>query len=248
MLEIKDLCVCIDKKEVLRGVSLSVKPGEVHALMGPNGTGKSTLGFALAGHPLYEVTKGALELDSTDLLALPPEGRSSAGLFLAFQHPVEIPGIKLGQFLFTVYKTAHPKAIPAEFKKRLEECLVILKLSKDFLDKQLNAGMSGGEKKRAEVLQLLMIQPAYAVLDETDSGLDIDSLKVVCDSVNVLKKSGTGCLVITHYARMLDYLSPDCVHVLSDGKIVMSGSKDLPSELEKKGYAWLKEEQVVEIV
>lgn len=240
--------VSIKEKEILRGVSITIKPGEVHALMGPNGNGKSTLGFALAGHPLYSVTEGSVFLDNTELTVLPPEDRARVGLFLAFQHPVEIPGIKLGQFLFTAYKTAHPGTTPTEFKKRLDECLVILKLAKDFLDKQLNAGMSGGEKKRAEVLQLLMIQPKYAVLDETDSGLDIDSLKIVCDAVNVLKKSGTGCLVITHYARMLDYLLPDAVHVLSEGKIVMSGSKDLPAELEKKGYAWLKEEKIEEFI
>ncbi len=241
MLVISNLGVSIEGKQVLKSVSLQISAGQVHALMGPNGMGKSTLGFALAGHPKYKITQGSVFVDDKDITVLAPEERSRAGLFLAFQHPVEIPGIKLGQFLFTCYKSSHANATPAEFKKRLDECLGLLKLSKDFLDKQLNAGMSGGEKKRAEVLQLLIIQPKYAVLDETDSGLDIDSLKIVCDAVNVLKQQGIGCLVITHYARMLAYLNPDAVHVLSEGKIVMSGSKDLPAELEKKGYAWLKE-------
>ncbi len=249
MIEIKNLHVSIEtetddkkeRKQILKGLTLTVKQGELHALMGPNGTGKSTLGFVLAGHPKYSVDQGQILLDGKDLVTMSPEERAKNGLFLAFQHPLEIPGVSLGHFLFTLFRNKNPKAPPIEFKKKLSTALELLQLPSTITDRQLNVGMSGGEKKRVEILQLLMLQPSFAVLDETDSGLDIDSLKIVANAVNTLRSPEFGCLVVTHYSRILDYLKPDVVHVMVDGSIAISGNSSLPEELEKKGYDWLKE-------
>lgn len=241
MLEIKDLHASIDGKQILRGVSLKVKKGEVHALMGPNGSGKSTLSNVLLAHPRYKVEKGEIIFDGRNMLELKPHERAQLGLFLAFQYPMEIQGVNLAHFLYTAYRKFQPQLAPAEFKKMLEEKLALLCLDKSFVDRQLNVGFSGGEKKRAEVLQMLMFRPKIAVLDETDSGLDIDSLKAVATAVNSMQGESFGALVITHYQRILEHLQPDFVHVLVKGKIAASGGPDLAHELEKKGYGWLQE-------
>lgn len=239
-LEVKDLHVSIDGKEILKGVNLKVKKGEVHALMGPNGSGKSTLSHVLLGHPRYRVEKGEIIFDGKNLLNMKPHERAQLGLFLAFQYPMEIQGVSFANFLFTAYRKYHAGAIaPQEFKKMLEEKLNVLGLDKSFVDRYLNVGFSGGEKKRAEILQMLMFRPQIAVLDETDSGLDIDSLKAVANAIASVRKE-TGALVITHYQRILNYLEPDFVHVLIDGKIAASGGAELAHELEKRGYGWLQ--------
>tara|TARA_B100001989_G_scaffold251890_2_gene232250 strand:- start:235 stop:999 length:765 start_codon:yes stop_codon:yes gene_type:complete len=252
MIEIKDLHTSIETddgdKEILKGVSLDIPAGEVHAIMGPNGAGKSTLSYVLAGREDYEVTKGSVTLDGQDLLELEPEERAAAGLFLAFQYPVEIPGVNMSTFLKT--------SINAIRKQRGEEeldALGMLKLikaktkelgiSEDMMKRAVNVGFSGGEKKRNEVLQMAMLEPKFCVLDETDSGLDIDALRVVADGVNALRSPERSFLVITHYQRLLDYIKPDVVHVLAHGKIVKSGGPELALELEEKGYAeFIKEE------
>ena len=235
-LEIQDLYVSVEGKEILKGLTLTLQPGKVHALMGPNGAGKSTLSYALLGHPKYKITKGKILLDGKDVLQLPPDERAKLGLFLAFQYPTEIPGVNVFQFLLSLAKVKNPKRSPLEFKKQLSQYLETLGLPSNFAERQLNVGFSGGEKKRAEVLQMLVAQPSFAILDETDSGLDVDSLKTVAKAINALRGPGFGALVITHYPRILKHLKPDHVHVLIDGRIVKSGSHELVAEIDEKGY------------
>lgn len=247
-LYIRDLHVSVEDKAILKGVNLSVKAGEVHALMGPNGSGKSTLAYALMGHPKYSVTRGQIELDGKDILDWAPDERSRAGLFLAFQYPVVIPGVTLANFLRTALnarlKAENPdsKGIPIpEFRKLLKEKMDYLGMDHSFAGRYLNDGFSGGEKKRAEILQMATLEPKIAVLDETDSGLDIDALRTVSEGVSALKGPNLGVLVITHYQRMLNYIKPDKVHIMMDGKIVESGGPELALQLEAEGYDWVRE-------
>jgi Fe-S cluster assembly ATP-binding protein len=243
-----DLHVNIAEKEILKGVTLSVSQGQVHAIMGPNGTGKSTLAYTLMGHPSYEVTSGTVLFKDQNLLEMPTDERSRNGLFLAFQYPVSIPGVTVANFLRTAVnarrKAINPedKGIPIlEFRNLLKEKMKLLKMDPSFAGRYLNEGFSGGEKKRAEVLQMAILQPEIAILDETDSGLDIDALKVVSEGVNMLKEQNVGVLLITHYQRMLNYVKPDFVHVMMSGKIVESGGADLALHLEEHGYDWVRE-------
>ena len=242
LLEIKDLHAKVDGKEILRGLTLSLNGGEVHAIMGPNGSGKSTLSYVLAGRPGYEVTSGTVLYKGRDLLSLLPEERARAGIFLAFQYPVEIPGVPNATFLksaVNAVRTARgEKTLDAmEFLKRAKEKFAALKMDNAFLSRALNVGFSGGEKKRNEVFQMAMLEPLLAILDETDSGLDIDALRIVSEGVNALRSPERAFLVITHYQRLLDYIVPDKVHVLSKGRIVKTGGKELALELERTGYA-----------
>lgn len=246
MIKIKDLKAQIEtddgEKEILKGISLDIPDGEVHAIMGPNGAGKSTLSYVLAGREDYEVTGGSFELDGEDLLEMDPEERAAAGLFLAFQYPVEIPGVNMSTFLKTsinaVRKTRGEDELDAlGMLKLIKTKCKELGISDDMMKRAVNVGFSGGEKKRNEVLQMAMLEPKFAVLDETDSGLDIDALKIVADGVNAMRGEGRSFLVITHYQRLLDYIKPDVVHVLADGKIVKTGGPELALELEEKGYA-----------
>lgn len=241
MLEIKDLHVEVEGKEILKGLNLSIPKGEVHAIMGPNGSGKSTLSYVIAGREDYEITKGEIWLDGHNITDMEPEERAAAGLFLAFQYPLEIPGVPTNNFLKTsvnaVRKLRGQEELkPVEFLKLMKEKSGALNMSQDMLKRGLNVGFSGGEKKRNEVLQMLMLEPSMAVLDETDSGLDIDALKIVAQGVNTLRGPERSMLVITHYQRLLDYIVPDKVHVLAQGKIQRSGGKELALELEEKGY------------
>ena len=238
MLEIKNLHVKIDDNEILKGVNLSLAENKVHVLMGPNGSGKSTLAQSLMGHPGYEVTKGSVKLNGKDLLKLEPDERSLAGLFLSFQYPSEVPGVTISNFLRMVYnKRKNESLSPVKFRKLLAEKMKVLNMDESFMTRYLNEGFSGGEKKRMEILQMLVLAPKFAILDETDSGLDIDALKGVSYGVNVLKEeTGMGVLVITHYTRVLNYIKPDFVHVMKDGMIVKSGGKELADELESQGY------------
>lgn len=249
---IRNLHAGIDGKEILNGVNLEVKQGEIHALMGPNGTGKSTLAYILMGHPKYEVTAGEVTFKGTNVLDLDPDERSRMGMFLAFQYPVAIPGVSVANFLRTALnsrrKADNPddKGIPIpEFRQMLKERMDLLKMDHAFAGRYLNEGFSGGEKKRAEILQMATLQPEIAILDETDSGLDIDALKVVANGVNKLRSEDNAVLLITHYQRLLDYIVPDFVHVMVDGKIVKSGPKELAYELEERGYDWVKPEKSV---
>ncbi len=235
-LEIRDLHVSIDGKSILKGISLVVNPGEVHALMGPNGSGKSTLSYVLAGHPKYKIEKGDILVDGKSILQLKPDERARLGLFLAFQSPLEISGVSFSKFLFTLAKIKNDKLSFIDFKKQLDSSLSLLGVDKSFIERDVNVGFSGGEKKRAEVLQLLTVNPQLAVLDEMDSGLDVDSLQLLSKAVSALRSSAFSCLVITHYQRLLNYLKPDFVHVLVDGKIVASGDSSLAVDVEKKGY------------
>ncbi|MCB1720219.1 MAG: Fe-S cluster assembly ATPase SufC [Rhodospirillales bacterium] len=246
MLHIKDLRASIETDEgtveILKGVSLDVPAGQVHAIMGPNGAGKSTLSYVLAGREDYEVTKGSVTLDGVDLLALAPEERAAAGLFLAFQYPVEIPGVNMSTFLKTAINAVRKQRGEEELDalamlKRIKATCAKLDISDDMMKRAVNVGFSGGEKKRNEVLQMAMLEPKFCVLDETDSGLDIDALRVVADGVNAMRSPDRGFLVITHYQRLLDYIQPDVVHVLAKGKIVKTGGPELAKELEDKGYA-----------
>ncbi len=242
MLEIKDLHATVDGKEILRGVDLTINAGEVHAIMGPNGSGKSTLAYVLAGREGYEVTAGEVIYDGRDLLAMAAEERAQAGVFLAFQYPVEIPGVAMSTFLRTavnaVRKARGETALDAiKFLKLARAKMKDLKMDEQFLGRAVNVGFSGGEKKRNEVFQMAMLEPKFAVLDETDSGLDIDALKIVADGVNALRGPERAMLVITHYQRLLEYIVPDRVHVLAKGRIVKSGGHDLALELEANGYA-----------
>lgn len=248
VLEIRDLHVSIESKEILKGVNLTVPQGEVHAIMGPNGTGKSTLAYTLMGHPNYTVTSGSVCFKGKDLLDLATDERARLGLFLAFQYPVSIPGVTLANFLRMAVnakrKGENPEdkgiAIP-EFRKMLKEKMQVLKMDPVFAGRYLNEGFSGGEKKRAEVLQMAVLQPEIAILDETDSGLDIDALKIVSEGVNHLREQNIGVLLITHYQRMLNYIKPDVVHVMMNGVIVESGGADLALHLEEHGYEWIRE-------
>ncbi|MBW3625166.1 MAG: Fe-S cluster assembly ATPase SufC [Armatimonadetes bacterium] len=239
LLKIEDLHVQIEDKEILRGVNLEVKRGEVHALMGPNGSGKSTLSYALMGHPRYEITSGNIRLNGEDLLDMGPDERSRKGMFLAFQYPMAIPGVSVVNFLRTALKSVRGQDVPIrEFRKDLREQMAALQMSDQFISRYVNEGFSGGEKKRFEILQMAMLKPGIAVMDETDSGLDIDALRVVSDGVNRLRETNPemGVLLITHYQRLLNYITPDQVHVLVNGRIVRSGGKELALELEAEGY------------
>ncbi len=245
MLNIKNLHAEIEGKEILKGLNLEVKPGEVHAIMGPNGSGKSTLASVLAGKEEYEVTQGEVHFNGKDLLEMAPEERAGDGLFLAFQYPVEIPGVSMMNFLKTsiqeVRKYRGQDPLEAkDFLKLVKEKQALVELDKKLANRSVNEGFSGGEKKRNEVFQMAMLEPTLAILDETDSGLDIDALRIVADGVNKLRSPKNAFVVITHYQRLLDYIVPDVVHVLYKGKIVKSGPKELALELEEKGYDWLK--------
>ncbi|MDY6774195.1 MAG: Fe-S cluster assembly ATPase SufC [Candidatus Nanohaloarchaea archaeon] len=242
-LEISDLEVEVEGEEIVKGVDLEVEQGEVHALMGPNGSGKSTLAHALMGHPDYEVTGGEALMDGNDLLQLEPDERARSGLFLAFQYPSEIPGVTVSNFLRTATNARMPEDEEVEveeFQEKLEEKMELLDIDSSFAERYLNEGFSGGEKKRTEILQLAVLQPEIAVLDEVDSGLDIDALKTVADGIEALRGEEIGFLMITHYQRILDYVEPDRVHVMIDGEIVEEGGKELAEELEDRGYEWLE--------
>lgn len=247
MLSIKNLKVSIEEKEILKGIDLEVKPGEVHAIMGPNGSGKSTLAAALAGNESYEVTEGSVEYNGIDLLELSVEDRAREGLFLGFQYPVEIPGVSMVNFLRTAIneqrKYAKQDPLSAgDFLKLMREKKSLVEIDSDLTSRSVNEGFSGGEKKKNEIFQMALLNPKMAILDETDSGLDIDALRIVANGVNKLKTKENATIVITHYQRLLDYIVPDFVHVLYKGRIVRSGDKSLALELEKKGYDWIKEE------
>jgi Fe-S cluster assembly ATP-binding protein len=247
MLSIKNLHASIGDKEILKGINLEVKAGEVHAIMGPNGAGKSTLSSIIAGNDTYEVTDGAILLDGEDLSDLAPEERAHKGVFLSFQYPVEIPGVSVTNFIRTAInetrKAKGQEEMPAnEMLKVIREKSELLEIDRKFLSRSLNEGFSGGEKKRNEIFQMAMLEPKLAILDETDSGLDIDALRIVANGVNKLKSDKNAVILITHYQRLLDYIVPDFVHVLYNGKIVKSGGAELAHELEEKGYDWIKAE------
>lgn len=246
-LEIKDLNVSIPEKQILKNFSLSVPKGEVHAIMGPNGTGKSTLAKALAGHEDYTVDSGSALLDGQEIIGMEPDEISRAGLFLAFQYPSAIPGVSIANFIraaVTARLAEGEELVAVDYYKRLYEKMDQLKIDRKFTSRSVNDGFSGGEKKRCEILQMMMLDPTYVVLDETDSGLDIDALRIVSEGVNMMRNPDRGFLIITHYQRLLEYIVPDVVHVMYDGKIVKSGDKSLALELEEKGYDWVKEELV----
>jgi len=247
MLEIKDLHASVEEKEILKGLNLKVNAGEVHAIMGPNGAGKSTLASIVAGKEEYEVTSGTILLEGEDIEELAAEERAHKGVFLSFQYPVEIPGVSVTNFMKTAInetrKARGLEEMPArDMLKKIKEKSELLEIDSKFLSRSLNEGFSGGEKKRNEIFQMAMLEPKVAILDETDSGLDIDALRIVANGVNKLKSKDNAVIVITHYQRLLDYIVPDFVHVLHDGKIVKSGDKSLALELEEKGYDWIKEE------
>ncbi len=246
MLDIQNLTATVADKQILNGINLTVNAGEVHAIMGPNGSGKSTLAQVLAGHPAYEVTGGSVAFDGEDLLEMEPEERAHHGLFLAFQYPVEIPGVSNAYFLRAAYNEARKargedEVDPIEFLDLVEEKAKLVEMDPAFLNRSVNMGFSGGEKKRNEILQMAVLAPKLAILDETDSGLDIDALRIVADGVNQLKRPDNATVVVTHYQRLLNYIVPDYVHVLAGGRIVKSGGKELAHELEAKGYDWLLE-------
>jgi len=245
MLQIKNLHAGIEDREILRGIDLNIKPGEVHAIMGPNGSGKSTLSSVIAGNETYEVNDGDILLDNDSILELSPDERAHKGVFMSFQYPVEIPGVSTTNFIKTAInakrKAQGQEDLPArDMLKMIREKSELLEMDRKFLSRSLNEGFSGGEKKRNEIFQMAMLEPRLAILDETDSGLDIDALKIVANGVNKLKSDDNAVIVITHYQRLLDYIVPDFVHVLHNGKIVKSGGKELAHELEAKGYDWLK--------
>ncbi|MDF7816933.1 Fe-S cluster assembly ATPase SufC [Runella sp. MFBS21] len=247
MLTITDLQASVDQKEILKGINLEIKPGEVHAIMGPNGSGKSTLASVLAGREEYEVTGGSVDFEGQDLLEMSPEERAAAGVFLAFQYPVEIPGVTTINFLKTalneIRKSRGEEPLDAaQFLKLMREKAKLVNIDDALLKRSLNEGFSGGEKKRNEIFQMAMLEPKLAILDETDSGLDIDALRIVAEGVNKLRSPERAVIVVTHYQRLLDYIVPDYVHVLYKGRIVKSGPKELALELEEKGYDWIKAE------
>ena len=247
MLEIKDLHASINGKEILKGINLNIKKGEVHAIMGPNGSGKSTLSSVLVGNPAFEVTKGSVTFGGKDLLALSPEDRSHEGLFLSFQYPVEIPGVSMVNFMRAAVneKRKYEGLAPltaSEFLKLMREKRAVVELDNKLANRSVNEGFSGGEKKRNEIFQMAMLEPKLSILDETDSGLDIDALRIVAEGVNKLKTPETSCIVITHYQRLLDYIKPDIVHVLYKGRIAKTAGPELALELEKRGYDWIKAE------
>lgn len=247
MLEIKDLHASIDGKEILKGINLTVKSGEVHAIMGPNGSGKSTLSAVLVGNPAYEVTKGSIVFNGKNVLDMTPEDRSREGMFLSFQYPVEIPGVSMVNFMRAAvnehrkYKNMPPLSA-SEFLKLMREKRAVVELDNKLANRSVNEGFSGGEKKKNEIFQMAMLEPKLSILDETDSGLDIDALRIVAEGVNKLKTKETSTIVITHYQRLLDYIKPDIVHVLYKGKIVKTAGPELALELEEKGYDWIKKE------
>jgi len=247
MLEIKNLHASIDGKEILKGLNLKVKPGEVHAIMGPNGAGKSTLSAVLTGNDKFAVTEGEVSFNGKDLLELSPEDRAREGIFLSFQYPVEIPGVSMVNFMRTAlnehrkYKGLEPLSA-SEFLKLMREKKKLVEIDSNLTNRSVNEGFSGGEKKKNEIFQMAMLEPKLAILDETDSGLDIDALRVVANGVNKLKRPDNATIVITHYQRLLDYIIPDFVHVLYQGRIVKSAGKELALELEEKGYDWIKKE------
>ena len=247
MLEISNLTATAGDKDILKGINLTVNAGEVHAIMGPNGSGKSTLAQVLAGHPSYEVTGGTVLFEGEDLLELEPEERAHKGVFLAFQYPVEIPGVSNAYFLRSAYNAMRvarggEEVDPMEFLDVMEEKLKIVEMDDAMLARSVNMGFSGGEKKRNEILQMAVLEPKLAILDETDSGLDIDALRVVAEGVNKLRRPDNAAIVVTHYQRLLNYIVPDIVHVLAGGRIIRSGGKELAMELEEKGYDWLLQE------
>ena len=247
MLKIENLHAGIDGKEILKGINLEVKAGEVHAIMGPNGSGKSTMSNVLAGHPTYQVTEGKVTFKGKDLLAMSAEERSHEGLFMSFQYPVEIPGVSMTNFMRTAINEKR-KALgeeplpPSEFLKLVKEKRDLVKLDAKFMNRAVNEGFSGGEKKRNEIFQMAMLEPSLSILDETDSGLDIDALRIVADGVNRLKSADTSVIVITHYQRLLDYIKPDVVHVLYKGRIIKTAGPELALELEERGYDWVIKE------
>ena len=248
MLEIKDLHAGIDGKDILKGINLTINKGEVHAIMGPNGSGKSTLAKVLAGHPQYQVTAGEVLYNGKNLLELPPHERALEGVFMAFQYPIEVPGVSNAQFLRLAYneKQKHlggEELDPLEFKDLLKERAKVVEMDASFMTRSVNEGFSGGEKKRNEILQMAVLEPRLAVLDETDSGLDIDALRVVAGGVNQLRTPENAIIVVTHYQRLLNYIVPDFVHVLSNGQIAREGGKELALELEEKGYDWIRADQ-----
>ncbi|KAB8131779.1 Fe-S cluster assembly ATPase SufC [Gracilibacillus oryzae] len=248
-LEIKDLHVEIEGQEILKGVNLTIKGGEFHAVMGPNGTGKSTLASAIMGHPKYEVTKGQILLDGEDVLEMEVDERAQAGLFLAMQYPSEISGVTTSDFLrssVNAHREEGDEISLMKFIKEMDGAMDYLEMDKNMAQRYLNEGFSGGEKKRNEILQLMMIQPAIAILDEIDSGLDIDALKVVSKGINKMRSEEFGCLIITHYQRLLDYITPDHVHIMMQGRVVKSGGPELAQRLEAEGYEWIKEELGIE--
>ena len=247
MLEISNLTATAGEKDILKGINLTVNAGEVHAIMGPNGSGKSTLAQVLAGHPSYEVTGGTVLFEGEDLLELEPEERAHKGVFLAFQYPIEIPGVSNAYFLRSAYNAMRvarggEEVDPMEFLDVMEEKLKIVEMDDAMLARSVNMGFSGGEKKRNEILQMAVLEPKLAILDETDSGLDIDALRVVAEGVNKLRRPDNAAIVVTHYQRLLNYVIPDFVHVLAGGRIIRSGGKELALELEEKGYDWLLQE------
>lgn len=244
-LEIRNLHVTVDSREILKGVDLSIQQGVIHALMGPNGSGKSTLAYTLLGHPKYQVTQGDILVDGESIIKLTADKRARKGLFLAFQYPVAVQGVTMFSFLRAAYNSSHttnPKEPPTifEFREVVAEKMKMLQVDESILNRYLNEGFSGGEKKRAEILQLAMMEPRFAVLDETDSGLDIDALRVVAEGVNKLSGPNLGVLLITHYQRILKYVRPQFVHVMYNGRIVESGGEELSKQLEEKGYSWIK--------
>ena len=249
MIKIKNLHARVEEKEILKGINLEIKPGEVHAIMGPNGSGKSTLSNVIAGREDYKVTGGSIDFEGADLLDLDPEERAHKGIFLSFQYPIEIPGVTVSNFIKTAInetrKGRGEEPMDArEMLSKMREKSALLEMDKSYLSRSLNEGFSGGEKKRNEIFQMAMLEPKLAILDETDSGLDIDALRIVANGVNKLRSANNAVLVITHYQRLLDHIEPDFVHVLYNGKIVKSGDKNLAIELEAKGYDWIKEENV----
>ena len=251
MLKIKNLHASVEDKDILKGINLTVNPGEVHAIMGPYSSGKSTLASVIAGKDEFEVTKGGIELEGEDIKELDPEERAHKGVFLSFQYPVEIPGVSVTNFIKTAInetrKAKGQEDMPAaEMLKKIKEKADLLEIDRKFLSRSLNEGFSGGEKKRNEIFQMAMLEPKLSILDETDSGLDIDALRIVSNGVNKLKTKDNAVIVITHYQRLLDYIIPDYVHVLLNGKIVKSGGKELAHKLEEHGYDWIKEEVKVE--
>ncbi len=242
-LEIQNLHVRIEEREILHGVDLKVAKGETHALMGPNGSGKSTLANTVMGNPNYEVTEGKILFNGEDVTEADPDERARAGLFMAFQYPATIPGVSVANFLRLAVNARREEPIKVkDFGKVLRENVDLLRIDRDFVSRYLNEGFSGGEKKRAEILQLAMLKPEVAILDETDSGLDIDALRIVADGVNALRGPAMGTLIITHYTRILNYVRPDFVHIMLDGRIVREGGAELADELEEKGYEWVREE------
>lgn len=249
LLSIDNLVVRVEDKEILHGIDLKIGPGEVHAIMGPNGSGKSTLASTLMGHPRYKVSSGKVQLENKDLLKMKPNERAAAGLFLAFQYPNEIPGVSLVSFMRAAYNSVMStriqcfKPIPLyTFKKQVQEMMETVKLPLSFLNRSVNEGFSGGEKKKAEILQMALLEPKVAVLDETDSGLDIDALKTICEAIAAVRKSEQSIVMITHYERMLKYLKPDFIHIMIDGRIVMSGGKELAKKLEEEGYDYVRKQ------